>query len=259
MKSLNYDKISDQFQDGTSEEFSHVFEYKDLDEGFYRIEVKTTDDIFLKKFLSNLPIFGFEGFYYSSQGDVYPSSLQSGKELPVELYTNSKKVSLLTTHMESLQRVSVGGRSVLLDGIHKSFDVDGLQGVTKIIIPNGDMKVTGDGVFTYTEDNPLLNYDRNYLSSSDSFDLNELNKYDYIYAYLPEAVEQKDGWLEASVTFPKEELFLNNNESIFSIDFGKSGIDSRSISVKSIDITFKKDPLTFITFFEKIRDKINPF
>jgi hypothetical protein len=216
----------------------------------YRLQVVTTDDVFTLSASASTPNVSLEGVVYIADGGVYRDVTGSKTESSITLYTNSSVLDFSTSHEESFQNVSVNDTVVSVATLHDKVRIEGINGVSKIKFSKGDLRIQGDGIFTLTKDSPLFGYwgkTDQLLGSAD-----QLAYITYILSYYPTPIVRGD-WMVSSITLSVPQIWFIDNEARFTLDFGELGIDKKSVELKEIDVTFKKDPLSF----EKVKQKIH--
>jgi len=249
---LSVDTLEDddnQSDDGRITQYSDVkFFKKGLSAGLYRLRVKTTDDIFFKKILSNTAL-TYEGAYYSAESSLYKDIEESsGKK--IVLYTNSTNIDFSTSHEQSLQTIKVNEKPVRVDNIQNYYKVSDLPGVTKIEF-SGDLRIRGDGVFTFSELSPFLKYKNTTSRSLD--DDSVLGTYKYIYGQYLQPFNQKDGWEISRLSIEVPDIAFNKNTVDMRLTFDRNFEDGNIIKIKNIKVQLSKDPLTIGKLVGKIK------
>ena len=238
--------------DNVASPFNDIqFSYTNLKKGLYRINISADEDIFFDQIEISSPYVAYENSYYSTDNAVYEPVIGGKKLEPIVLYTNGTKLSIATSHEEGLQTIQVGNQRITLDETHTAKQVGGLQGITRIYLPKGDVKLISDGILSEKYSSPLLRYW--HYGYDKISNLEELDGIEYVYAYYPRPQVTSDGWFFADASLEAPHVGFQNNTATFTIDFGKLGIDSRSVKIKSIELTFEKDPITVHKVISKIR------
>lgn len=171
---------------------------------------------------------------------VFASPIFVLGENPTSIWTNSKNITVLTYHKESLQTVKLDNeRDLEITEINKkyTFDLnkDKPQEIHRLIIPNNDLIVTGDGYFALSEDS-FFNPEP--IKTVPLMSLDSLNNADYAIARY--ASVKRDGeWKVASIYFEPKDIKVEGDKLYFSLEspgLSKSGgeylIDNLEVTVK---------------------------
>ena len=138
-KHLNDDNnISDDTVAGPEQ--SILFNQSDLPEGVYKIEIRASSDIITKKITTTQTKLAF----------INKIQLANNSKTAIDFYTNSHKISALTTNPANLQAIQVGGSELKLDQTYKQYSLSTNGGVTKITLAKDDIILSGDGLFSFS-------------------------------------------------------------------------------------------------------------
>ena len=221
-----------------------------LEPGMYKFLFETSYDIFSTHLSISSPYVAFQNILHVTDSRAYPEVIGNSNMLPIVVYTNSTEIQFNTAHDQSFQTIRVNDEEVPITEVQTWQRKAGLPLVTKITIPKGDVKLRGDGIFTFDPNSPLLNFR---TTSYDGFQLNLLDTMNYIIANYPRPQEE-NGWLVAEATVPVPDIGFNHNKAELSFDFGNLSQDGKLIKIKSIEVILTKQPLTFSIIFQKIKD-----
>ncbi|MFZ4631991.1 MAG: hypothetical protein ACOYL8_02135 [Patescibacteria group bacterium] len=144
--------------DSKIEEKNLVLEKNNLPTGVYKVEVKITDDMVIKKIVSSLDRLAFIN-------KIYPVSNNGG----LNIYTDASNLQVKALNPASLQGINFGGKDFVLDETYKQFNFE-LKDDSKsklIKIAKDDIVLENNGVFSFSEAslfNPSLQKADRYFS-----------------------------------------------------------------------------------------------
>lgn len=114
--------------------------------GVYRIDVATSDDVFIREIRTPQRKLVFAGrlFFgdYVGYSDVVPSAIA---------YADGHRVEALVPHPENLQKIDVGGRIIDAFSPNARVAVPVSGGIVQIAAPRRDVILATDGVFALAE------------------------------------------------------------------------------------------------------------
>lgn len=223
-----------------SEEFSLDVVKDRLPEDVYRIVIEAPHDILIKKITTSQRYLMFRGSLYLTESDEYREVYANQAFQPVTLFTTVPALSLVTAHERSLQTVTVGERPAALRSIHTAVTTRGLEGLTRVTIPRGDVQLYGDGLFVFSPDD-LFVLPTRYANLTESSDL---ARYDSIIANYPQA-RQEGEWLVAETTFDQSKLNMDKQRQLhFIIALPDLHEQRRLFKVRRVEMVFQKPPVT---------------
>lgn len=221
-----------------------------VEPGMYKLLFETSYDLFTTHVSVSTPFASFQNSLHVTDSKVYPEVTGNSYSLPVVVYTNSTQISFNTAHDKSFQTIMINDEAIPISEVQVWQERNDLPFITKITIPKGDVKLRGDGIFTFNSSSPLLNFRQ---SSNNGLQQNLLDDMNYIIANYP-APQEQNGWLVAETTVKVPDIGFNNNKADFSFDFGNLSQNEKLIKIKSIEVTLTKQPLTFSSIFQKIKN-----
>ena len=132
---------------GKTEEKQIVLEQKDLPAGVYKVEVKITDDMIIKKIESSVN-------HLSFINKVWPVSAPQN----LKIYTDSNYLQVKALNPASLQTLKFGGQDFTLSEAYRQFDFQSstLGNNKEIDLKKDDIILENNGVFAF-EPNSLFN------------------------------------------------------------------------------------------------------
>lgn len=218
-------------------------------EGVYSVELSGTSDMFWRSLKTKQRYMTFVSKIYIADDVGYLEEQKS-----TGFYTDAKHLALETTHAESVQMTRVGSSYIDIEATHEKYShtVES-SGLVYGYSPFGDIKITGDGKFSFTSD-AFFNPDA--VSLNVYSDLDALG-IDYILtSYSP--VDSGSFWNTASAEFNIDALAKFEDTIKFTISTPALADLGSTVDVHSITARFKKDPMTFWDFLATIRD-LMPF
>ncbi len=230
-----------------SEEKELSMEQMGLPEGLYTLKLTATDDVFTKRITTQQHLLMFRGKLYLAESDEYRSVLGNREFAPTEIVTGSRRVTVSTAHLRSLQTLTMNGKPLALEGLNEDEVVDNLQGLTRIVAPKNDIFLSGNGYFTFQEDQliPLPMP----VEFAEELDLED---FDYILAHYPQS-EAVGDWQVVRATFGADEITFKRHSASFLVGLPGLSEDNRHLYVRRVVITLKKPPLTFSSILKKAR------
>lgn len=126
---------------------ARILELKEahLPEGVYKIEVKTTDDIITESITTAQERLSF----------INKLWLASSSQENIIISSDSRIVHAKTVNPASLGEIKVGEQALALAETYKQYSLRTATSVSVINIPRGDVIISGDGVFSFADSQPL--------------------------------------------------------------------------------------------------------
>lgn len=225
-----------------------------LPEGLYRIQLTTSIDVFTISANISSPFVAYDHDYYSGENNTFSNLLGRESVPPPTVYTNSLSLDAVAADESALQNITVNGLATGLDGVGLPKAIGGLkeEGENEVQTSYGGIKLSGDGLFSLRQNNPVLRYFDRSLSQLDS---NAGQRYSTILADYPQGKPQGD-WLVTKAVIETPFITFENNHVDFYLKFGGINPETRNVVIKSIDFTFTKKPLSFGNIFPKILKRL---
>lgn len=205
-------------------------------EGVYRIVLSGTSDIMWRSMLTPQRYLVVKNRVFIGDDVGYLAAPRA-----TTVYTNADRVTAETQHTEGLQTVKVGslGLEVSEVGGKYSTAVYG-TGITPVTSPVGDVKLTGEGKYAFSEQ---AFFDPDPVSVTAFSDL-EHSQVNYVIAKLA-PVEFENSWRVASGVFETSALALENGAYKFALSAPGLHDNLGQVSVHAVTVTFQKEPMTF--------------
>jgi len=113
-----------------------------LSEGAYRVEVVSNDDIVVKRIVTPQSKLSFiNKVWFADRGKV-----------PIILDTDSQAVNIQTLNPAKFSQVRVGQNKVDINETYRQYSVITSERITSVVLPQDDMIISGDGVFSIAGD-----------------------------------------------------------------------------------------------------------
>jgi len=210
-----------------------------LPEGVYKIELRVNDDIITKSITTKQQKMAFINKLWL---------VDSGRS-DMNLFTDSKLINAQTVNPNSLQTVRAGESELKIEQTYKQFSVAVSSSTTKLILEKDDVILSGNGVFSFSEDS-LINPNFKKVDSYLDIDQGGIN---YILAdyEMPQDINE---WKVASAEFDLTKAYREDGKYSFLISISglraDDGVDDW-VEVGEIGVELEGKSL-----WEKIRDLV---
>lgn len=208
----------------------------DLTPGVYRIQVIADDDVFIRSITTDAQhwVVGPRLVFGDDVG--YATTTHAGVA-----WTDSRHFVFETFHKEGLQRVSVGTQSVQIVRTHELVRLDRTDADNapqRVDVPRGDVRLIGDGWFSFSPDAWFAPQPRRITDGSDP--LREGMTRIVTPYQRPEAIG--DGWYRAKAVFA-----LDPTQDTLRIALSTPGIVSRNgaVDIRHVRLTYQRPPLSW--------------
>lgn len=241
----------------------------DLAEGVYKIEFTCSDDVLIRKIQTKQHLLVFSGKH------LYLADCDSWYHVPdhsQELYTNTSELVVATPHETALQWFKINDRYAHLAELHRPQRFSEelyLDRLNYISFPVSDIRLQSkEGVFAFSEETFFNPIPRNLIRLRLNTNLDEV---DYVIAQYS-SPQECQGWKRKTVNFEvqKAELEKAKDGNFYTFTFSAPKIEepkkikeneeekeiAKEIKIRKIEILFKKDPITFKNFFDRLKGYI---
>ncbi|MBI4415156.1 MAG: hypothetical protein HY566_02865 [Candidatus Kerfeldbacteria bacterium] len=222
-----------------------------LPAGVYRIVLTMHDDLFLTRLETGQRLLMFRNGIYLTNNKEYASVLGNGPWSPTTLLTTSHAVSASTSHVNSLQTLSVGQHQLKLTELLEEKTTPRLKGVSTIVSPANDVRLSGDGYFAFSAEQLFALPDGYDTFTAES----DLRRYDYIFARYPQP-KREGKWRVAQATVDTPPLYFKDSRVRFILTFPGMPEAGRAVRIQSIRINLSKPPLRLSEIFPRIVTKL---
>jgi len=217
--------------------------------GVYKIELKVPADIFVRRIATTQQKLVLLNTLFLGDEVGY-----SEHELGVELWTNSNYVVAETMHADGTQELGVNSELLKVSESHKEFykEFGVSSDLNRIYSPQGDIKLTGNGLFSWDR-NLYFNPYPIKLDANSDLDAQGIN---YVLSNYQNA-EHEGEWYYNEQEFDLEMVPAPGGTIKFSIS--APGVARRQAvpAIAEINLRFYREALTTENWFEIIKLYIN--
>ncbi|MDD3284516.1 MAG: hypothetical protein PHZ07_02880 [Patescibacteria group bacterium] len=233
-----------------------------LEEGVYRIEFLTNDDVLIRQIKTNQQKISFIDRLYLCDNPEYSDGLVDLKYLPTTIYTNARTISFYTAHDKGLQTVTIDDKTININKKHEWIKTESGPKLSKIYIPKNDLKISGRGVFALNKEqyfNPEI------VNSKDYSDSENMN---YIIAQYqkPEIIENNENetWFKGIVHFSLNDAKIEDGNLKFMVSSPNLNLEKNKIKIRSIKVELIKNKKqneneAYEQFWNIIKQKIKSY
>jgi len=208
------DQITDSSKIKGFEQTASISE-DNLEEGVYRIEILSGDDVIIKKIISNQDKLIFKDkIFILDPSEIYFKNYKS------------KNILFTTPHEISLQIIKVNNQEIKLEEKGKKYGTEISLGTEyNIIIPKGNVIIESENYLSLSEGSFFMPYNL--------FISNNIRNADYILSnYKTRKLD--DGWIIAEARFKTEDLYIENNKLNFILNQEDSNLQIDWIKIELI-------------------------
>jgi len=223
-----------------------------LKDGVYRIELDCEDEIFIRQIKTKQKYLTFIERLYLADNPEYSDGFVDMDFSPVSIYSSVSRISLETAHPAGLQEVLIGSSRLSIIETHKKYYFDVNTSPLIITSQKNDLKIYGNGLFAFDKDSYF---------NPEMFNLKNFQESDNINFLLAGYHEPKsvDGWLVNGQTFDLDKAQINNRKLRWMLSSPEMNDLDGKIRIKSIKITYFKEPMTWEEFWAKSINFIKKF
>lgn len=219
-----------------------------LKAGIYRLTLSSDDDVFIRRISTPLKHWVIGPRLFSGDTIGWSTSTQ-----PLAVWTNSRHLAVETLHNEGLQTVTLGGASVVLKKTHEPYALDRAKnetdGSVSVRAPKGDVRIVGDGYFSFRQDALFLPRPRRL---TDATDVAGEGVDAIVTGYQPAEV-LSDGWVRFHASFA-----LSSDQEKLKFALSAPGIFPRqgAVDVRRITFTYRRPPLSWGEWWRTVRREL---
>ena len=232
------------FDDGSKQPEDKKVFLTDLGGGLYKIILEATDDAVFSQIKTQQQ-------YLVLKNKIYLASTNTA-----DIYTNSDIILFYANNLNSIQDVDINNQAFGINKIEtflKWKDADNeLGNIKKIQIKNADLLMQGYGYFSFT---PESFFDPDYNFDNINTDTN-IELYDYLLASNYNTPVQQSRWKTATQEFDLTGVPGDRKELEFTISAPGISEIKDNITIKEINVKFKREPLTLKNIWHKFIARI---
>lgn len=219
-------------------------------EGQYRIELKTTDDLFFTTIDSRQHHWYFDGHIYLTDNEEY-RRVYPGKEFsPTRIVSAGSVVRARTSHTSALQTIRVGSVPLRLTELHKLHEVDSLGLTTTVTVPKNDVFLEG-GSFAFSREQ-LFSATTATPASLEALP-RPIDDYDFVIAQYP-VKRTKNNLLVAETSIPASELVKHDGRYEFILSAPGLSENRRRLRLYELEVILERTPLTFSNLLPRLKN-----
>ncbi len=227
-----------------------------LEEGVYRVELSTNDDIFIREISTQQQKLVFIDRLYLCDSKEYSDGFVDLTLEPSQIYTNGRLISFYTAHNAGLQTISLDNISINIYQKHEWIEAYSNPKLSRIYIPKNDLKISSRGIFALEKEhyfNPEI------INLKDYSDIEEVN---YIIARYQKPIELTNGWLKNKIIFNLDKAKIENGNLKFMISSLNLDSEDNDFKINSLKIKLTGprniySSLAYKNFWNDIKNKIN--
>jgi hypothetical protein len=226
-----------------------------LEEGVYKVELSTNDDIFIREIKTKQQKLVFIDRLYLCDSKEYNDGFVDLNLEASEVYTNGRLISFYTAHTAGLQTVSLDNTGISIYKKHEWIKAYSNPKLSRIYIPKNDLKVSCRGIFSLEKEhyfNPEI------INLKDYSDIEEVN---YIIAKYQKPDELKNGWLKNKIVFNLDKAKIEEGNLKFMLSSPNLDSKNNNFKINSLKVKLTGprniDPATaYENFWNNIVNKI---
>ena len=168
---------------------------------------------------------------------------------PTTLWTNSKEITMITSHATSVQTVKLDNNynlKVEKEGKTFAFDLTNPESKTatssaapvlhKLEIPKNDLNISGDGYFSFSKES-FFNPEP--IKTVDLSTVSDISTVDYIIANYQKAKKDSE-WYTAQAYFDPKDIKVDGDKLYFSLESPDLSSYGGEIVIDNLEVTVKK-------------------
>lgn len=231
----------------SEERFHHVV-LERPGKGLYRINLQSTDDLFVTRFESQQHRWFFEDHYYPTDNEEYAVLFPDKKFSANTIFTDAHSLFVSTSHQGSLQRITVNRKTITLTQTHVPVEFSDLPSISTVRSERNDVLFKG-GNFALNQENLFL---PTLVKIDDVIALTKpLDDYDYIVARIPEFTVQNDRiTARGSVSLRNAD---KNGLYSFSLNLPGLHKQNKQFRLYNLTVTLRRPPITIQNVFERLK------
>lgn len=224
-----------------------------LTEGLYRIELQANnDDIFIRQIKTSQYLLVFENLIYLADNVGYSDKYIDERKNPTKLYSNGFRFIAFTPHKEGIQSIGVGDEVLRILETHKDSEVVTEFGNKYIVVPRNDVKLTTQGLFSFTADS-FFDPIPSSLKYGQSFDEKKVK---YVIAnYQPP--DTLSGGQKKTVVFDDLKKYYTEDDKLhFVLSLPAMQEGDEGILIDQIRVELTRQPSSIKNLFYKFKEKL---
>jgi hypothetical protein len=215
--------------------------------GLYKIVLDISDDIIIKKITTKQHLLVAKDKLFLVDNEAYGLETK-----PSTVYSNSDEFLFKTDHESGLQDVNIAGEDLSVNKLggyilHRLEEYN-VGSFKEISIPKNDLLIQGYGYFSFNKEDF---FDPDYGIDVFRSEM-DIEQYDYIIADNYISPDTQAGWKTATAKYNLDGVLGDRKNLNFAISAPGLADTKDDILIKDINITLKRDPITFKYLWNKI-------
>jgi hypothetical protein len=227
--------------------FKKTFELEHLAPGAYRVQFTADDDVFIRSITTPCShwVVGPRLVFGDQIG--YATTTQSGVA-----WSDSRHLALETFHVEGLQRVSFADQSTKLKRTHTAYRIDRTDhdaAPKRLEAPVGDVRVVGDGWFSFTPEAFFAPQPRRVTD----FTVPDTEGIRAVLTPYVRPEQLGNGWYRATVLFP-----ISSDQDRLKIALSSPDLLTRgaAVDIRHVTLTYHRPTLTWNEWWRVLRQEL---
>lgn len=221
-----------------------------LKEGYYKIELPVSEDIFFRQIKTKQNLLVFANQLYLADEVGYWPSIR-----PTSVYTDGRKLTARTPHLEGRQTLRVGQDNLAVSLVQQDYSVwaapdikQGKSKLTAVYSPKNDVLIKTKGAFAFSQESF---FNPNITALDDGLDLDE-EGIDFVLATYPSS-EFNNGWQSAEVAFDLTKVSAPDNK--LRLAFSAPEVKKNSqLDIAGISVELKRGSMTWAELVPKLKE-----
>lgn len=232
---------------------SETFTLPGLEQGAYRIELKTTDDVLIRSIASSSEKIVFHDHIFLADNKEYlPDIDESNQE--TRLTTVGKDLAFWTSHPNGFQTINFNGAEQIIDRANKVYEMNDIPNPAQIVIPKNDVIVEMNGLFAF-ERNQFFDPLPDALFPLEQKSDTDYDDVEFAIARYSPAVTQRTGLINTA-SFDLNP-FLSDDFQTRAFFIVPAFVEqSAGIDIQRIEAQFRKPPITIKNIRERLTNAI---
>ncbi len=210
----------------------------ELDEGIYKLELKSNDDILITKIIINQGKLVLSNKAFLAQSSVYFNNFEKPSTIYFETPTNTK-LTAQTYHSAAFQTIKIDNQSLKVKGVitPSNITLDSSDKLHVLISNKNDIIIKGPKYFSFTEDSYFDPFPSGKVPYKDDIEYLENNADFVLVKYNPTAnINSENKWKTASTSFNLKDNSVYIKDNKLSMLFNTPHLKEDNIDSKTQQI-----------------------
>ncbi len=220
-----------------------------LKAGVYRLSLIMDDDVFIRRIATSARHWVFGSRFYVGDNVGYATTSAG-----LRVWTNSQHINVQTVHPEGLQAVHLGQATVKILKTHQAYPLSRLpterRGPVTLTLPQGDVRVIGDGYVALSPETLFLPYPRRLTDAS--LPLEE--GIDAIVTPYQQPESLGDGWWKLHTTFDLTRPLPDRLK--FSLSLPAILSRNGALDIRSVQLRYERPAVRWEDWAQTLKEEI---